>query len=141
MFAVLLAPGHPARGSLGVGGVALALLLRNSLAIGAVLLLAAAVPVPRLLDALARLGMPGPIVTTLHFMQRYVHVLGEELQRMAQARQARNFRRSGRLDWLWLTGMIGALLLRSLERGDRVHAAMLARGWDGTFRSLDGPEA
>jgi len=33
--------------------------------------------------------------------------------------------------------MLGMLLLRSLERAERVHSAMLARGWDGNFRSLD----
>ena len=56
---------------------------------------------------------------------------------MVTARRARTFRRSGRLDWGLLTGLIGILFLRAFERGERVHSAMLARGWDGTVRTLD----
>ena len=81
--------------------------------------------------------MPAVLVATLQFMYRYLHVLADELDRMVQARRARTFRRSGRLDWGLLTGLIGVLFLRAFERGERVHAAMLARGWDGTIRTLD----
>jgi cobalt/nickel transport system permease protein len=86
------------------------------------------------------LGVPAILVSTLHFMSRYINVLGDELHRMTQARRSRSFQKSGRLDWILLTGLIGKLLIRSLERGERVHSAMLARGWDGTIRSLDAPE-
>jgi cobalt/nickel transport system permease protein len=40
-------------------------------------------------------------------------------------------------DWASLSGLLGHLLVRAMERGDRVHSAMLARGWDGTLRRLD----
>jgi cobalt/nickel transport system permease protein len=119
----------------------LSILAKNSLAFIAVLTLAGTTPFRRLLVGLGRLGMPAVLVSTLHFMGRYLHVLGDELARMTQARRSRTFRRSGRLDWGLLTGLIGMLLVRSFERGERVHAAMLARGWDGTIRSLDGPGA
>jgi cobalt/nickel transport system permease protein len=137
-LAVLVAAGHPARQEIGVVGVALAIVARNSLALMAVLTLTGVTPFPRLLDAVRRLGGPPVLVATLHFMYRYLFVLAEELDRMAHARRARTFRRTGRLDWGILTGLIGVLFLRAFERGERVHAAMLARGWDGTFRSLDG---
>ena len=112
----------------------------TGLAVMALLTLAAVTPFPRLLIALGRLGVPPVLVATLHFMYRYLHVLGEELDRMVKARRSRTFRRSGRLDWGLLSGLLGMLFLRSMERGERVHAAMLARGWDGTVRTLDGPE-
>ena len=70
------------------------------------------------------------LVATLQFMERYLHVLGEELARMSQARCARSFQGGSILSWRLLTGMLGMLLLRS-ERAERVHSAMLARGWDG----------
>ena len=70
-------------------------------------------------------------------MERYVHVLTDELSRMITARRARSFRRGGILTWSLITGMLGMLLLRSFERAERVHAAMVARGWDGTIRSLE----
>jgi cobalt/nickel transport system permease protein len=84
-----------------------------------------------------RLGMPLVLVSTLQFMYRYLHVLADELDRMVQARRSRTFRRSGRLDWGLLTSLIGVLFVRAFERGERVHDAMIARGWDGTIRTLD----
>ena len=132
---------HPDRPRLGWWAVWGAVLAKNSLAFVAVLILAATTPTRRLLSGLGRLGVPAVLVSTLHFMIRYLHVLGDELGRMALARRSRTFRRSGRLDWGLLTGLIGMLLIRSFERGERVHAAMLARGWDGTIRTLDGSAA
>jgi len=137
-LAAMVAPGHPARPAVGLVGVVGAILARNSLAFLATLVLANVTPFPRLLGAMGRLGAPAVLVATLHFMYRYLYVLADELGRMAQARRARSFRRTGRLDWGLLTGLIGVLLLRALERGERVHAAMVARGWDGTIRGLDG---
>ncbi len=133
-----VAQSHPARTQLGWAVVWLSILAKNSLAFVAVLTLAGTTPFPKLLDGLRRLGMPAVLVSTLHFMNRYTHVLTSELARMTQARRSRTFKRSGRLDWGLLTGLIGNLLVRSFERGERVHAAMLARGWDGTIRTLDG---
>jgi cobalt/nickel transport system permease protein len=132
---------HPSRASLGLWGVAASIAAKNALAILAILVLANVTPFPRLLDGLRRLGVPAVLVGTLHFMYRYLHVLADVLDRMLLARRARTFRRSGRLDWGLLTGLLGVLFLRSMERGERVHAAMLARGWDGTWRPLDGPGA
>lgn len=141
-LAAMVAQSHPERARIGWGIVWLSILAKNSLAFIAVLTLAGTTPFRRLLSGLGRLGMPAVLVSTLHFMIRYVYVIGEELARMTQARRSRSFRRSGGLDWGLLTGLIGMLLLRSFERGERVHAAMLARGWDGTVRSLDssGPD-
>jgi cobalt/nickel transport system permease protein len=120
-LAVLVAQGHPLRAALGLWGVAGAILAKNALAFGAMLVLGTLIPFPKLLGALARLGTPPALIATLHFMERYVHVLAAELERMVHARRARSFRRSGRLDWLRLGSLIG----------------MLARGWDGTLRTLD----
>lgn len=140
LLAVMVAPGHPRRADLGMGAVAAAIAVKNSLALAAVLVLGAVVPFPGLLAALGRLGAPAVLVAMLHFMNRYLHVLGAELDRMVKARRSRSFRRSGRLDWGLLSGLIGMLFLRAMERGERVHAAMLARGWDGTLRTLDGDD-
>jgi cobalt/nickel transport system permease protein len=136
-FAAMIALSRPAGERLGVAASVLA---RNSLAFLAVLTLAGVTPFPGLLGGLRRLGAPAVLVATLHFMYRYLYVLTDELDRMAKARRSRTFRRSGRLDWGLLTGLIGVLFDRTLERGERVHAAMTARGWDGTIRTLDGAD-
>ena len=135
-LALVIAPGHPSRSALGYWPVVGAIVLKNSMAFGSIVVLSGVTPFAKLLDAMRRLGVPIILVATLHFMVRYIHVLGDELGRMVQARRSRSFRRSG-LDYGILTGLIGVLFVRAMERGERVHSAMLARGWDGTIRTLD----
>ena len=135
-LAAMVAPGNPATPRLGLVAVAGSIVARNSLAFASMMVLVHVTPFRSLLVAMGRLGMPPLIVATLQFMERQLQILGSELARMVQARRARTFRRSGRLDYVRLTGLIGMLLLRSFERGERVHASMLARGWDGTVRTL-----
>jgi len=137
-LALMVAPAHPKRAELGLGVVLLTILAKNSLAFLATLVLVSVTPFRKLLAAMRRLGMPLVLVATLQFMYRYLHVLADELDRMVKARRSRTFRRTGRLDWGLLSSLIGVLFVRAFERGERVHAAMIARGWDGTIRTLDG---
>lgn len=136
-LAVMVGLTHPQRAELGAAQVVLSVLARNSLAVIAVMVLAHVTPFRKLLAAMGRLGVPRVLVETLQFMHRYAFILADQLDRMAKARRSRTFRRSGRLDWGILTTLIGQLFLRAFERGERVHAAMLARGFDGTIRTLD----
>jgi cobalt/nickel transport system permease protein len=139
-LALTVAPGHPDRAILGLPAVVGLLLARNSLAFLAVIALSAKTGFLPLLRALRQLKIPSVLVGTLYFMYRYVHVLSDERDRMLQARRARNFGRIGVREWPLLAGLIAVLFLRSLERGERVHDAMLSRGWDGTLTTLDGTE-
>ncbi len=137
LLALMIAPGHPARPALGTATVAAAIAAKSTLALAGVLLLAEVTPAAALLGAMARLGAPELVVASLMVMERYRFVLGDELRRMERARRARSFRRGGVLGWSARAGLIGALFVRAFERGERVHSAMLARGWDGTARGLD----
>ncbi len=47
------------------------------------------------------------------------------------------FRRRWSLSWSLLGGLIGMHFLRTFERAERVHGAMIARGWSGVIRNLD----
>jgi cobalt/nickel transport system permease protein len=134
---IMAAPVHPARERLGLPVVAMSILIKNGLALLTMLLLAGITPFPRLLVAMRKLGMPLILVSTLQFMDRYRHVLLDELDRMATARRARTFGRRRTLSWSVLTGLIGMLFLRTFERAERVHDAMIARGWQGALHSLD----
>jgi cobalt/nickel transport system permease protein len=140
-LALMVARAHPDRAQYGWGVVLLSILAKNTMALVAVITMTHAVPLPRVVGAARRLGFPEILASSLLVMERYQHVLADERDRMIRARRARTFRRSGRLDWLRLSGLIGLLFVRSFERGERVHAAMLARGWDGSWRSLDGMES
>jgi cobalt/nickel transport system permease protein len=136
-LALLIALNHPARARFGLAVVVVSILVKNSLAILAMLVLAGATSFHAILAALRRLGLPIVMVGTLGFMERYRYVLSEELTRMATARRARTFNRRGTLSLSLAGGLIGLLFLRAFERAERVHGAMVARGWQGTLHSLD----
>jgi len=90
-----------------------------------------------LLHGLEQLHMPRVLVMILSFMYRYLFVLVDETMRMKQARDSRNF--GGKRLWQIRTigNMIGTLFIRSYERGERVYAAMVARGFEGKSRTLN----
>ncbi len=92
-------------------------------------------PFDELLLTLRRLRIPDVCISTLSFMHRNIFVLWEETRRIRTARRARRFGRTGRLEaWTTAVGLIATLIIRSLDRGERIHRAMLARGWDGLVR-------
>ena len=134
---LMVAPANPARAQHGLWVVVSTILIKNSLALFTMLVLAGTTPFHRLLAAMRKMGVPAVLVATLQFMERYRHVLVSELDRMATARRARTFHRRDSLAWSLLTGLIGLLFLRTFERAERVHGAMVARGWNGAIRSLD----
>jgi len=95
-------------------------------------------PFRELLAVLRRWRCPVVFVAMLGFMYRYVFILWDELRRLRNARDARDFGGGSRWRrWSTEAEMIGLLLLRAMERAERTHRAMLARGWDGSVRSLD----
>ena len=88
--------------------------------------------------ALRRLGVPAVLIHLLFFTVRYVEVLGREVQRTRLAMKARAFRpRSDLHTWRSLGYLIGMLLVRSLERAERILAAMKCRGFDGRLHAVD----
>jgi cobalt/nickel transport system permease protein len=94
-------------------------------------------PFALLLEALRRLALPQVVVMQLGFLYRYLFVLIDEAQRV---RRARDFRGAalapvGRRIAA-AGGIIGALFLRTLNRSQRVHLAMAARGYHGESHSL-----
>lgn len=124
------------RARLGLVPTALAMAAKSALAAATMLTLTSAYPFARLLAGLRSLGAPVVFVDGLYFMERYRYLLVDELDRMTTARRARTFRRSS-LAWWVLTGLLGGLFLRTLERSLRVHDAMLSRGWTGELEVLD----
>ncbi len=81
--------------------------------------------------ALEKLRLPQPIVQIASFMFRYLEVVTGELRRMKIARDSRGFQARSIRQWRVLAGTLGALFIRSYERGERVHLAMLSRGYAG----------
>lgn len=99
----------------------------------AAVLLAATTSFPSVLRALARLGVPGLLILIAGLMHRYLFVLAGELARMRASARSRCYRPRTALRAGALGGITGAFLLRAHARGERVHRAMLARGYTGTM--------
>jgi cobalt/nickel transport system permease protein len=124
-------------GPLSVSGHGLMVLwnvaAKSTLSVLAVILLSSTTPFPDLVKGMRRLRLPELLTSLLSFTYRYIFVLTDEVQRMRRARDSRGW--SGR--WLWqartIGHMVATLFLRSYERGERVYAAMLARGYDGSL--------
>lgn len=108
-----------------------ALLVTVTLGVVAGLTLAATTEPHELLTGLTRLRVPSLLVQIMGFMIRYLEVVGGELHRMRLAREARGFSASNPRHWPVLARCFGALFIRSFERGERVHLAMLSRGYTG----------
>jgi len=110
------------------------LVTKATLGVLASLLLAATTDPRDLLAGLERLGVPAQLVQIMGFMVRYLDVVTDELGRMKTARESRGFTATNPRHWPVLGRSAGALFIRSYERGERVHLAMIARGYDGSAR-------
>lgn len=118
---------------------AVLVVLRVNVAALAVLTLIAGMEPVRLGHALARLGMPRRLVHLLLFALRYVDLLRAEAARLHDAMRTRAFaRRTSRHTLRTLGHFAGQMLVRSLERAERVDEAMRCRGFAGRFALVVG---
>jgi len=111
------------------------ILLRAILTASAVIVLVATTGFPAICEALEKLRMPKVFAVQLLFLYRYIFVLTDEGVRIARARQLRTFGRRG-LGICQFASLAGHLLLRTWTRAERVHMAMLARGFSGEIHSM-----
>lgn len=93
-------------------------------------------PFPRLLAAASALGLPDLLVQTTALVYRYLLVLRERATAMVVCAACRGYGPRAPERFGSAGAMVGALLLRSLDRSERVHRSMLARGWTGRFPLL-----
>ncbi len=107
------------------------LLAKGTLGVLASLTLAATTEPRDVLAGLERLRLPHQLVQIMGFMVRYLDVVTDELRRMRVARESRGFTARNPRHWPVVARSAGALFIRSYERGERVHLAMLSRGYTG----------
>ena len=110
-----------------------ALLLKGTLGVLSALTLAATTEPDDLLRGLQRLRVPDLLVQIAGFMVRYLDVVTGDLRRMTTAMRSRGCDPRSPRHWPALARSLGALFIRSYERGERVHLAMLSRGYTGTL--------
>lgn len=83
--------------------------------------------------ALQRLRVPRVFVVQMLFVHRYLFVLGSEAARVVRAHALRAFSRRAMSPRVFAS-VLGQMLLRTMDRAERVHLAMLSRGFDGEIR-------
>lgn len=124
-------------GPLGISGgwiSFMSILVRSILTVGAAFILVGVTGFTAVCQALKRLGMPQVFAVQLLFLYRYIFVLTEEGGRASRARELRSCGKKG-LGIRSFSSLIGHLLLRTWQRAERIHMAMLARGFTGEFHA------
>lgn len=76
-------------------------------------------------SGLAELRVPKPLVESAYFFNKFAPLMGRDLLRLLIARESRNMGRSKLND---LFNVIGEVVVRSIERGNRLSIALKARG-------------
>lgn len=114
------------------------ILAKGTIGVLVSLTLAATTAPHDLLLGMQRLRTPSVLITIATLMLRYAEVIVGEAHRMRIARISRGHDPR----FLWQVGAtargIGSLFIRSYERGERVHLAMVSRGWSGTMPEMTG---
>ena len=113
------------------------ILVRFALTVGAALVLVATTGFHQICVGLARLGVPQVLTNQLLFMQlihpRRNAVRAGEVGRMNLARELRGGAKS--LPLAVYGPLLGHLLLRAMDRSQRIYQAMISRGFSGEMRS------
>jgi len=111
-----------------------AIVARSLLTVAAAIILVAVTGFPAVCWALERLGMPRTFAVQLLFLYRYIFVLVEEGRNASRARELRSAGKRT-MGMSTFVSLVGHLLLRTWERAERIHRAMLARGFTGEFHA------
>ena len=114
---------------------------KGTIGVVTAIVLSASTSVRDLLGGLEKLRVPAPLVSIATSMLRYLNVINDELTRMKIARESRGFEESGLKSWKILAQTVGALFIRSYERGERVYLAMLSRGYAGSMPKFSSEQS
>ena len=106
------------------------IMLRVVLTVGGALILVATTGLLGICYALDKFLAPRVFVLQLLFLYRYLFVLIEQAARLVRARSLRSYRGRGPGIKSYIP-LIGQLLLRTMDRAQRIHLAMLCRGFTG----------
>ena len=112
-------------------------MMRVATCVSAIVLLFLTTPQQMLFKSLRSVGIPKLYVLTLSMAYRYIFVLTELVSEMYVAKKARTIKARGMFDeQKWVGGRIGYTLIRSLDMSEKVHMAMMSRGYNGEVRIM-----
>jgi cobalt/nickel transport system permease protein len=94
-------------------------------------------PISTLGQAMGQLYFPDKIIHLFLFTYRYIHVIFQEYNRLINAMRIRGFTPETNLHtYRSYAYLVGMLLVRSYDRSERIHKAMLCRGFHGKYYTL-----
>lgn len=114
------------------------ILLRGLAAAALLALLAETTEFVETIRALQQFRLPAVWVASLALAFRYVFLLAEEWQRVSQARVCRAPSLSSAASAAVMSQQLGLIFVRSWDRAERIHGAMLVRGFSGLWPMAPG---
>jgi cobalt/nickel transport system permease protein len=128
-------------GPLSISREGVALALSVAVKCNAILLcflvLIAELSLPLIGYSLERLRVPTKLVFLFLFTCRYIHVIGEEWQKLQTSAKLRAFvPRTSMHTYRTIGSMLGLTIINSIDRSRSIHEAMLLRGFKGTFHTV-----
>ncbi|MBI4725843.1 cobalt ECF transporter T component CbiQ [candidate division TA06 bacterium] len=112
----------------------ISIVLKGSLAVASALLLIATTGMNGIALSLRKMKVPKIFVLQLMLTYRYISVLSEEAARTMQAYALRAFNPKGLKREVW-GPLLGQILLRTIDRAQRVYDAMCLRGFTGEYNT------
>ncbi|AKB51418.1 Transmembrane component NikQ of energizing module of nickel ECF transporter [Methanosarcina barkeri str. Wiesmoor] len=111
--------------------------MRVATCVSAVVLLFLTTPQQVLFKSLRSVGVPKIYVFTLEMAYRYIFLLTDMVREIYIAKKARTIKTGGMFEeQKWVGGRIGYTLIRSLDTSEKVHAAMMSRGYNGDVKIM-----
>jgi cobalt/nickel transport system permease protein len=90
-----------------------------------------------LFKSLRSLRIPKVYVLTLDMCYRYIFLLMDAIRDFYAAKKSRTLTKLPlREEQRWVAGRIGYMLVKSLDTSERVHKAMISRGFDGDVKLM-----
>jgi cobalt/nickel transport system permease protein len=116
---------------------AIIFVMRVAACVSAVVLLFITTPHQVLFKSLRTIGVPKIYVLTLGMAYRYIFLLMDLIREMMVAKKARTIRSRSMFDeQKWVGGRMGYTLIRSLDLSEKVHMAMMSRGFNGEIKIM-----
>ncbi|WP_292390008.1 cobalt ECF transporter T component CbiQ [Methanosarcina sp. UBA5] len=111
--------------------------MRVAACVSVVVLLFLTTPHQVLFKSLRSVGVPKIYVFTLEMAYRYIFLLTDMVREIYIAKKARTIKTGGMFDeQKWVGGRIGYTLIRSLDMSEKVHTAMMSRGYNGDVKIM-----
>lgn len=112
--------------------------LRVATCVSATVLLVLTTPREKLFKSLRSVGVPRVYVLTLDMCYRYIFMFTDMVRAFYTAKKSRTIRSLSLVEeQKWVGGRIGYTMVKSMDMGEKVHGAMVSRGYNGDVKVLE----